>query len=250
MILKSSRADLESLIRTQIQSSVVIEVLGKGDEVAARNKVIGRKVDVEMVELANSDLGRFTPFNSDILTSILSSLNTFERLKMVTIISKGFNSMCSNQSLWREIHIGRHIGRHIGNSHGEPGLDVDPAGLKKLTLKICAKKANMNLTDLQSLFLSCNRKGLTSTNFKTFLKAVAPFITNVSTINLTGGICGSDSFLQALPFTKLLDVTLRDDSPSAASIFSIFKNSPDIRSFSITANGVDKYIEAIRYYLP
>ena len=243
MILKSSRADLESLIRTQIQSSVIIEELGKGDEVAARNKVIGRKVNVEMVELANSDLGRFTPFSSDILTSILSSLNTFDRLKMVTIISKGFNSMCSNQSLWREVHIGR----QIGNSHGEPGLDVDPAGLKKLTLKIIAKKANMNLTDLQSLFLSCNRKGLTSTNFKTFLKAVAPFITNVSTINLTGGICGSDSFLQALPFTKLLDVTLRDDSPSAASIFSIFKNSPDIRSFSITANGVDKYIEAIRY---
>jgi len=248
MILKSSRADLESLIRTQLQSSVIIKELGKVDEIAestARNKVSGRKVDIEMVELAASDLGFFTPFDSDILISILTSLNTYDRLKMVTIVSKGFNSLCSNQYLWREVHIGN---KQIRN--GEPGLDVDPAGLKRLTQKICAKKANMNLTDMQSLHLSCNRKGLTSTNFKTFLKAVAPFIINVSTISLTGGICGSDSFLSSLPFTKLRNVKLQDNSPSASSIFSIFKNSPDIVSFSIKANGVDKYIEAIRYYLP
>jgi hypothetical protein len=102
LISKAARLDLETLIKSQITSASIIKLLGKGSDVdLARNVATGRKVGVECIRLADSDLGYFSPFDSDVLISILTNLSTTERLMMVTTVSKGFNNLCSNPQIGR-----------------------------------------------------------------------------------------------------------------------------------------------------
>lgn len=234
LISKAGRLDLEELIKSQLTTASIIELLSKGSNVnLARNVVTGKKFETQSIELAHSDLGYFSPFDSDILVDILTNLSTQERIMMVTTVSKGFNNLCSNAHIWNSTMA---LGDNFGGY--DRGMKVDAGGLKILADKIVSKK--IDVSELRTLQL-CSVKSKTSTpvtNYKSFLKVTGPFFKNVRVLRLFGKLSGNEHFLQHLPFSSIQEIVLLRDEVSDNTLFQIFKNAPGLTSFTGTHKSI------------